>query len=441
MCYEGCVWPPVIRIGRTLNVDWQTIRPQQLSVPRSSAEVLEEVLVSSEPMHAFLESAAELDEPILLCINDSHRSTQTNPALRALAEFVRQLVGRDTDVDERRKLGPRFRALIATGAHRFVEDQRRAFEKATFADCGLHIEGLAWHDATDEGDLVPIGGVRMHRWIDESRFLLPIGSVEPHYFAGATGPHKTVTIGCLSRDDIERNHSGALNPSSDILRLRGNPVYDGVVEIIDRLKSDGKKICAIGEVVCGNTVVAAAVGDPIEATDELLPVARRIYVQQIDRQVDMLRLRVPLPLGRSLYQADKALKNNHQAVRDGGGILLEAECPEGIGPDAFITLLRRCDSYANATDVVSREGYRLGDHKAVKLRYLMDPTCRNVRVALVSPHLSAPELQGTGIELFPSADSALCWLLDSVSDSVAAGLIVEDAGMVCVTPHGLDPVC
>lgn len=396
--------------------------------------MLDDALVASEPMRVFLRSAAEKNEPILLCINDSHRSTQTNPALRTLAKLVGQMAQRTAGTGDRRQ-PPWFRALIATGAHRFSDKERRTFEESTFADCDLGIKDVAWHDATDEANLVSIAGVRMHRWIAESQFLLPIGSVEPHYFAGVTGPHKTVTIGCLSRDDIERNHSGALSPSSDILRLWGNPVYDGMVEILRRLQAEEKEICAIGEIVRSGTVVAAAAGDPVGVTDALSPAVRRIYVQPIDRPVDVLRLPVPLPLGRSLYQADKALKNNHLAVRDGGGILLEADCPEGIGPDAFMTLLRRSDSFANATDIVSREGYRLGDHKAVKLRYLMDPACRNVHVALVSSQLAPSDLDGSGIPVFASTASALQWLADSVSGSSHSGLIVEDAGMVCVTPE------
>ncbi len=415
-------------------MDWQTISPKPPSTSGSSAEVLDDAVVASEPMRVFLRSATQKNEPILLCINDSHRSTQTNPALHTLAKLVGQMARHNTGTGDRRQ-PPRFRALIATGAHRFSDKERRAFEESTFADCDLGIKDVAWHDATDEANLVAIAGVRMHRWIAESRFLLPIGSVEPHYFGGVTGPHKTVTIGCLSRDDIERNHSGALSPSSDILRLWGNPVYDGMVEILRRVQAEEKEICAVGEVVRSGTVVVAAAGDPVEVTDALLPAVRRIYAQPIDRPVDALRLRVPLPLGRSLYQADKALKNNHLAVRDGGGILLEADCPESIGPDAFMTLLRRSDSFANATDIVSREGYRLGDHKAVKLRYLMDPACRNVHVALVSSRLAPSDLDGSGVAVFASTESALQWVSDSVSGSFHSGLIVEDAAMVCVTPR------
>ncbi len=75
-----------------------------------------------------------------------------------------------------------------------------------------------------------------------------------------------------------------------------------------RLQSQGKTICAVGEVVCGDAVLAAAVGDPLEVVDALLPAVRRTYVRRVDQPVDVLRLQVPLPLGCNLYQADKAIK-------------------------------------------------------------------------------------------------------------------------------------
>ncbi len=329
---------------------------------------------------------------------------------------------------------PRFRAIVATGAHRFSAEQRREFEQAVFTECGLSIEQVAWHDASDPDSLVEVAGVRMHRWLAESRFLLPIGSVEPHYFAGVTGPHKTVTIGCMSREDIEHNHAAALSPSSDILRLRGNPVFDDIAQIVRRLESRGKTICAVGEVVCGDALLAAAAGDPLEVIDALLSTVCRTYVRHVDQPVDVLRLRVPSPLGCNLYQADKAIKNNHMAVRDGGGIVLEAECCEGIGPDAFLDLLRRSCNYAAARRIVAEEGYHLGDHKAVKLRHLMDSVCRGVRVGLVSPHVSRSAIEGTGIEVFGEVESALHWLAGIVTGPQQRGLVIEDAGVLTVTP-------
>jgi len=225
-----------------------------------------------------------------------------------------------------------------------------------------------------------------------------------------------------------------MSPASEILRLEGNPVHDDTVEILHRLEATGKIVCAIGEVVCGGVLLAAAVGDPIGVLVELFPTVRRIYVRTILEPVDVLRLRVPLPLGRNLYQADKALKNNHLAVRDGGGIILEADCGEGIGPDDFMNLLRGSSDYALAQQIVARRGYRLGDHKAVKLRYLTDPAHRGVHVALVTPHVAESEVTGTGIRVFREVASALDWLSTVVAAPFATGMTIEDAGMITVTP-------
>eukprot|EP01052_Picozoa_sp_SAG31_P061438 SAG31_NODE_20515_length_572_cov_0.983087_2_plen_92_part_00 len=39
---------------------------------------------------------------------------------------------------------------------------------------------------------------------------------------------------------------------------------------------------------------------------------------------------VEAPLDRDLYQADKGLKNTEFVIRDGGVILLDAECHNGV---------------------------------------------------------------------------------------------------------------
>ncbi len=140
-----------------------------------------------------------------------------------------------------------------------------------------------------------------------------------------------------------------------------------------------------------------------------------------------------MPLGRSLYQADKALKNCQGAVRTGGGIVLEAPCPEGVGADAFLRLLRRTHDYDAARQIVDDEGYRLGDHKAVKLLYLTDPKHRNMKIAAVSPKLRGEDLGKSGIAVFSERKAALDWLAERLTGPFATGLRVEDAGIVGVT--------
>ena len=401
---------------------WESLGPTPLPDDPAGTAALRDRLADSLQLRDLIDRAAAAAEPILLIVNDSHRATRTRTALDALNEVIGRRAGT-----------LRFRALVATGTHRFADQERREFETATFGGCGLNIEQVAWHDADDASVLADIAGVRLHRWLAAARFIVPIGSVEPHYFAGVSGAHKTATIGCLARQDIEQNHAGAMEPTSDILRLEGNPVFEGVVDILRTLAAEGKRFVGINEVVRGDVLVSAAVGDPLDTLYALLPVVRRMFLREIGEPVDLLHLKVPLPLGRNLYQADKALKNNHTAVRDGGGIVLEADCPEGVGPDAFLTLLSRAGDYATARRIVREEGYRLGDHKAVKLRYLTDRAARGVHVIIVSPNIDPDVGRAAAMQVSTKADSALQRLGQTVTGLLQRGLVVDDAGVVAVT--------
>jgi nickel-dependent lactate racemase len=409
------------RQNRVGGIQWLRLGPAACQAAGPPADILREVLRRCTSLAAMLADAAEAGEPILLVINDPFRTTQSRAALRSLGEMRAGL-----------PQSPRFEVLVATGTHRIPAAEQREFERTTLHDCGLSIASVAWHDSRADADHAPVAGVRLNHRVVAARRLLGIGSVEPHYFAGLTGAHKTLTIGCMGHADIEANHAGALEPASELLRLRGNPVHDSIVRVLDGLKAAGKQIVAINQVVCGAELIAAAAGDPLETLDALVDTARRVYVHRLDRPVDVLHLRVPPPLGRNLYQADKALKNNHLAVRDGGGIVLEADCEEGVGPDAFLGLLRRAPDYATAREIVAREGYRLGDHKAVKLRHLTDPAQRGVHVALAARNVAVADAQAAGLRLFDSPGPALDSLAGEIRGPLERGLIVEDAGVTSV---------
>ncbi|NIV38594.1 MAG: transcriptional regulator, partial [Anaerolineae bacterium] len=72
------------------------------------------------------------------------------------------------------------------------------------------------------------------------------------------------------------------------------------------------------------------------------------------------------PKDVNLYQAQKALDNAAYAVREGGIIILVAECPEGFGNATCQAWLTEADS---PDDVLARvrQEFVLGGHKAAAM--------------------------------------------------------------------------
>lgn len=363
-------------------------------------------------------SAYDRAQEMTVLVNDPQRHIQTRRVLEILARHVDP---------------SRTRLVVATGSHKFSLAARQQFE-AELAGPDAY-QAISWHDCRSK-ELVRLGDSWLcHPWLLESRPLLAIGSVEPHYFAGFTGAHKTATIGCASYGDIERNHSHAMDVRCRPCQLEGNPVYEGVAEMLWRLLAR-RELSVVNLVQAGDTAVAAYGGEPFSTLASAATAAMRTFVKAVP-PVDGIVANVAGPLGRSFYQAEKGIKNSEWAVRDGGCLILQASCEEGIGQDAFVDLLRDAPTFRQAAETVAIRGYRLGDHKAVRLRYLTDKACRNVRVYVVSPGISQDQAELMGMLKAPNVESALSHAgLSAGRDRL---LEVDDAGNYCLLPATYEP--
>ncbi len=354
---------------------------------------------------------------LTVAINDPQRHTDS-PALLAA------LVGSRRPAD--------LRLLVATGTHRFGPEARAMFEAPLRRV--LPEAPIAWHDAVGK-DLIPLGHSptwAAHPWLLDAEAVLALGSVEPHYFAGFTGAHKTCTIGLAAYPDIEANHALALSPHSGPARAEGNPVFDGIAAMLRGLEAS-RPTAGVNVIQVGDRIVHASGGTVLGALRDCTALTERMFLRRIPRPADALIAEVAGPLARTFYQADKGIKNNEAAVRDGGTLILVAPCEGGIGQDHFVSLLRECPTYESAVRRVTERGYRLGDHKAVRLRRLFDPAARGVRGFLVSKHLSDDDVHTLGMQRVDTVEAALS--LAQFSPANPMLLRVLDAGNTCVVPE------
>jgi nickel-dependent lactate racemase len=224
-----------------------------------------------------------------------------------------------------------------------------------------------------------------------------------------------------------------LHPDSRILARQGNPVYDGIMQMVAGLQAGGKKLFAINEILNQHGQILWCAAGAIESVLRAgMPMVEGLFVHRIPTLVDLLVLQVTGPLSKNLYQADKGIKNNEWVVRDGGRILLLADCPEGVGIDHFMQLLTAAPDLASVQATVAARGYRLGDHKAVKLRALTDPASRNVRVGTVTKGLDTASARLAGMTQYASVPQALEALTDDLDRNTLRVLVIEDAGNVTV---------
>jgi lactate racemase len=265
----------------------------------------------------------------------------------------------------------------------------------------------------DPDDVVYLGAtaagtpVEIFRTLVETDVRVCLGNIELHYFAGYSGGAKAVLPGCASRATVNANHSLMVHPNACAGRIDGNPVRADLEEGAGMLGIDFilNVVVEAEESSTGGHalhIVGAVAGDVTAAHRRGCELVAARGIVDIGSYADVVVVGAGgYPKDVNLYQAQKALDNAAQAVRQDGVIILVAECVEGMGNATFESWLTSAPSPASILKRISRE-FVLGGHKAAAVASVL----LRARVHLVSA-LPASLVRRCGMIPFASLDAAL----------------------------------
>jgi nickel-dependent lactate racemase len=298
--------------------------------------------IGSPPLDEIVKS----DDSVLIVVSDATRPT-------ASAQVVNLLVRRLVQIG----VAPAQMAVIfATGIHRPVTEQEQLELLTPFIVQRLQV---LQHDAYDPSKLISFGATESGVEVELSSALqrysrvILTGGVNYHYFAGFTGGRKSICPGLASAETIKATHMLALDFATGSRRagvgtglLDGNAVHEeceriaelvepafGVNTIVDRAKRAVK-------LFCGDWRLAhrAACDDYLDRHSVQIPERREIVIASCGG----------FPYDINLIQAHKALDMASHACKDGGTIVLLAECSDGLGRPDFLKWFESRDSRALA---------------------------------------------------------------------------------------------
>jgi nickel-dependent lactate racemase len=315
--------------------------------------------------------------------------------------------------------------VVALGLHRRLTDA----EIAPLVDLAQRFRAqVVQHDAHSD-DLVELAAdvtpddrdgwpelpARYARPIAEADRVICVGVVEPHQYAGFSGGAKTIAVGCASHATISAMHGLEFlrDERTALGRVDDNPFQQALWELVRPLGPMwGLMVVPNGPKECH----AARFGPLFAAFSGCVEQARTVFFEEFDEPCDWLHLPVTGPKAVNFYQASRAATYvalvDRPAIREGGLLIVEAGCPEGIGEGSGE---RACaEAMLRGKDVLLEElrGERAVEQEMVggqQRAYVLARALEWCDVALVRSGSAEPmaELEAMGIGQFETVDEAL----------------------------------
>lgn len=205
--------------------------------------------------------------------------------------------------------------------------------------------------------------VEIFRPVLEADIVVCTGTIEFHYYAGYSGGAKSILPAVSSKVSINANHALMLDPRSSAGRLDG-AVRKDIEEAAEMLGIDFILNVVLNE---RKEIVFAAAGDHIKAHRKGAEFLDRYSKIEVEPADIIIVSPGGMPKDIDIFQSHKALEHAKNAMKEGGSIILVAECREGYGNRVYEEWLKY-----GRDEVIERfrESFVMGGHKAALIAAL-----------------------------------------------------------------------
>jgi nickel-dependent lactate racemase len=323
----------------------------------------------------------------------------------------------------------RIAIIIGTGMHRAStpEEVRRVLGSEIAASYEV-----INHDARDKSTLAYLTttarGVEV--WINrrylEADVRILTGFVEPHIFAGYSGGGKAVLPGVAGAEIVMSNHGADMlgHPKAMWCSTDGNPIFEEMRDTGLATKPSFSVFVTLNE---RRELTGVFAGELIAAHEAGIAQAEGQYVTAIEAPFDIVvSTNMGYPADLNLYQSVKGLSAGAQAVREGGAVLLAAECRDGLGLAEYTELLTSEASPKALLERIHSPGFARYDQWGVQCQAMVQAK------AECWLHSAMPR------ETVESAHLNYCEDVSQTVESLRRRHVSEHGGepSIAVLPHG-----
>ncbi len=364
-----------------------------------------------------LEDLFSAGDSVLMVVSDATRATGSAQILNLLVRRLIQIGVSPADLA----------IIFATGIHRPVTPDEKVELLSPFI--AQRVRTID-HAAYDSGAMISLGTtdrgttVEVNRSLKDFSHVVITGAIGFHYFAGFTGGRKSICPGLASAHTIEATHMLALDFETGGRRVGvGTGLLDGnaVHEECERVAAMIEPRFSINSVVDGRgRTVRIHAGEWRAAHRAGCVEYLSNHSTRIDRKREVVIVSCGgYPYDINLIQAHKSLDMAAHACKDGGTIVLLAECRDGLGHPTFLKWFEEKDS--RAVEARLRNAYEVNGQTAWSLLRKAE----RYQIHLVS---KLPDEEVRRMRMTPAR--SLTDVLDSIDDKTEGYIMQRGAALL-----------
>ncbi|MCD4768997.1 MAG: nickel-dependent lactate racemase [Bacteroidales bacterium] len=284
------------------------------------------------------------------------------------------------------------------------------------------------HDCDDSNSMVTPGvtsrGIpaTVRKEIFDHDQLILFGAVSHHYFAGYGGGRKLIFPGLGERQAIYSNHKlfidfakKRLDPGCQSGRLTGNPVAEDLQEID---KMFPPKVIISGVLNPSGKVSRLIISSSYGEFTEVCRMYDSFYRYKSEERFDLVIASAGgYPKDINFIQTHKSVHNAATFVKNGGTLLLFAECRDGIGNRTFLNIFSGTNS-----DIIDQLSINYSGNGGTALS--MISKTRRINIIMVT-NLTEKECLTIGVK--KAAPEDIDAIISNFEGSVA---LIENASVI-----------